>query len=306
MGEILSCRQRARWVEILHLAFFWLLALDDCHFICLDQVLKAVLEQVEEPAEYIVASLEAPDQLRLTSLLLVEDLSVLRTREVQVLVEIGRFDCALLTFRQRLDEEGDYAKEAILVLKELNVTDSQVSLEPLERLLGCLAFLVLLAHETELWIVLTLGCQVVAHFNLEKASQREYRAHQEWSLLEHFDLRVQEGRVKQDTAQAARADHLASTVDELSDGQKQVHLLVCRASANLLEEVEQDVVDNQVDLLLRHDKVVDTLVNFLMRPRCTLGCEFSQWLVANRVLVVVIVRDLEDLVEELVGLHQQV
>ena len=130
---ILNC-QWASWVKVSHL--LWLtLILRHAHLISLNQVLKAVLKQVKQPAKHIVRCLQSTDQLRLASFLLVENLTVLNRREVQILVKVSGPDGSLFALSQDIDEEGDDAEEATLLLKELNVALRQIPPEPLQRVL---------------------------------------------------------------------------------------------------------------------------------------------------------------------------
>ena len=197
--------------------------------------------------------LQASNQLRLASLLLVKNLTVLNCREVQILVEVSGPYGTLFALSQYINEEGDDAEEATLLLKELNVALCQVPPEPLQRVLRGLALLVLGTDDAEVRIVLALRLQVVPHFDLEQAPKRENGAHKEGCLLEHLDLGVEERRVEEDSAQPSCACDFATTVDKFSDGEQVVHFLVGCASPDLIEVIQEEIVDDKVYLLLRHD-----------------------------------------------------
>ena len=142
-----------------------------------------------------MTGLEAPDKLRLFTFLVVKDLPILELSKVNVVIEVlGCKHCPSSLDKSFYEESYDTEK-AIFLFKEFDIKLCKVTLITLDSAFLDLALLNKRAHYSEFRVILALRLQVIAHLNLEKASQSVDRAHQKRRLLQSLHLRVKQSKV---------------------------------------------------------------------------------------------------------------
>ena len=94
-------------------------------------------------------------------------------------------------------------------------------------------------------------------------------------------------------------------MDELSNRKQKALFLVRGSTADLIKLVQEEIVDDCIDLFFLHCERFDEGEELVMGHGCFFACDLWQWSVADCVVGEVVVSDLEDCVEELVGGDQK-
>lgn len=213
MLEVVLYTQWTSWVVDLFLLLFLSLSLlsSFSNFITFDQVLETELHQVKEPIEDVVRDFEATRQLFLA-------LNFPRSDKVEIRVKFSRFDGILPAFREDIYEEGSVAHEARLALKEFHIVLCQVAFVALNWVLNFLAILNERAHNSEVFLVLSLSLQVVSHLNLEQSTNLVDRTCEERRQLVGINFTIKEADIQKDAGQTPCTDHPTRAVDKLRNG----------------------------------------------------------------------------------------